>query len=116
MIKLTRLNGEEFVVNAELIQSIESRPDTFITLTSDDRLIVRESVEEVVKRSIAYSRAIRSGTRAVRTDSDNVKQLKLESIAASSGLWFGVGESTSSSGTLREMDKATAGGLVSGAS
>lgn len=59
MIKLTRLNGEEFVVNAELIQSVESRPDTFITLTSDDRLIVRESVEEVVKRSIAYSRAIR---------------------------------------------------------
>jgi len=43
----------------QLIQCIESRPDTFITLTSDDRLIVRESVEEVVKRSIAYSRAIR---------------------------------------------------------
>lgn len=59
MIKLTRLNGEEFVINAELIQSVESRPDTFITLTSTDRLIVRESVEEVVKRSIAYSRAIR---------------------------------------------------------
>jgi flagellar protein FlbD len=59
MIKLTRLNGEEFVVNAALIQSIESRPDTFITLTSDDRLIVKESVEEVVKRAIAYSRAIR---------------------------------------------------------
>lgn len=59
MIKLTRLNGEEFVINAALIQCIESRPDTFITLTSDDRLIVRESVEEVVKRSIAYSRAIR---------------------------------------------------------
>jgi len=59
MIKLTRLNGEEFVVNAELIRCIESRPDTFITLTSDERLIVKESVEEVVKRSIAYSRAIR---------------------------------------------------------
>ena len=59
MIKLTRLNGEECVINAELIQCVESRPDTFITLTSTDRLIVRESVEEVVKRSIAYSRAIR---------------------------------------------------------
>ena len=59
MIKLTRLNGEEFVINAQLIQSIESRPDPFITLTSAERLIVKESVEEVVKRSIAYSRAIR---------------------------------------------------------
>ncbi|QDT98313.1 flagellar FlbD family protein [Gimesia aquarii] len=59
MIKLTKLNGEELVINANLIQYIESRPDTFITLTSDDRLIVKESVEEVVKRSIAYSRAIR---------------------------------------------------------
>ena len=60
MIKLTRLNGQEFVVNAELIRFVESRPDTYITLTSHDRFIVRESVEEVVKRSIAYSRTIRA--------------------------------------------------------
>ena len=59
MIRLTRLNGDEFVVNAELIRFIESRPDTFVTLTTDDRLIVRESVEEVVKRAISYSRAVR---------------------------------------------------------
>jgi flagellar protein FlbD len=60
MIKLTRLNGEEFVLNAELIRFVERRPDTYVTLTSNDRLIVRESVEEVVKRAIAYSRAIRA--------------------------------------------------------
>ena len=60
MIKLTRLNGEEFVVNADLIRFVESRPDTYVTLTSSDRLIVRESVEEVIKRSIAWARAIRS--------------------------------------------------------
>lgn len=60
MIKLTKLNGDRFVVNAELIRFIESRPDTYITLTTEDRLIVRESVEEVVKRSIAYARAIRT--------------------------------------------------------
>ena len=59
MIKLTKLNGEEFVINAELIRMIESRPDTHITLTTKDRILVRESVEEVVMRSIAYSRAIR---------------------------------------------------------
>ncbi len=59
MIKLTRLNGDEFVVNAELIRFVESRPDTYVTLTTDDRMIVRESVDEVVKRAIAYARVIR---------------------------------------------------------
>lgn len=59
MIKLTRLNGDEFVVNAEKILYIEGRPDTYITLMSNERLLVRESVEEVVKRSIAFSRAVR---------------------------------------------------------
>ena len=64
MIKLTKFNGDEFVVNAELIRFIESRPDTYVTLTGNDRLLVRESVEEVVKRSIAYSQAIRMNSRA----------------------------------------------------
>ncbi len=59
MIKLTRLNGDEFVLNAELIRFVESRPDTFITLSNNDRFMVRESVEEVVKRSIAYSQVVR---------------------------------------------------------
>jgi flagellar protein FlbD len=59
MIKLTRLNGDEFVVNAELIRFIESRPDTYVTLTTDEKLIVRESVDEVVHRAICYARALR---------------------------------------------------------
>jgi len=64
MIKLTKFNGDEFVVNAELIRFVESRPDTYVTLTGNDRLLVRESVEEVVRRSIAYSQAIRMNFRA----------------------------------------------------
>lgn len=60
MIKLSKLNGDEFVVNAELIRFIESRPDTFVTLTTNDRFIVRESVEEVVSRTMAYARATRT--------------------------------------------------------
>ena len=52
MIKVTRLNGEEFVVNAELIRFVESRPDTYITLTTADRFVVRESVDEVIRRSV----------------------------------------------------------------
>lgn len=59
MIQLTRLNGEQFVLNSELIRFIERRPDTYITLTTDDRVVVRESMEEVVERSIQYSRQVR---------------------------------------------------------
>ncbi len=59
MIKLTRLSGEEFVLNADLIRYVERRPDTYITLTSDERVIVKESMDEVVARSIEYARKIR---------------------------------------------------------
>lgn len=54
MIKLTRLDGEQFVLNAELIRYIESRPDTFVTLTSGERLVVTETMDEVVERAVAY--------------------------------------------------------------
>ncbi|HEX3656505.1 MAG TPA: flagellar FlbD family protein [Pirellulales bacterium] len=57
MIKLTHLSGEEFVVNADLIRYVERRPDTFVTLTSGDRLVVRESMDEVMRRALDYQRA-----------------------------------------------------------
>lgn len=66
MIKLTRLNGEEFIVNAEMIRFVESRPDTYITLGAGERVIVRESTDEVVKRCLAWSRAIRTAVGSLR--------------------------------------------------
>jgi flagellar protein FlbD len=54
MIKLTRLGGEQFVLNADLIRYVEARPDTFITLTSGERLVVMESLDEVLRRAVAY--------------------------------------------------------------
>ncbi len=60
MIKVTRINGEEFVVNAELIQYIEAKPDTIITLTTKERLIVKEGVDEIIRRVIEYGRALRT--------------------------------------------------------
>ena len=56
MIRLTRLNGEEFVLNAELIRYVEQRPDTFITLTTGESLVVRQSMDEVVRRAVEYHR------------------------------------------------------------
>ena len=60
LIKVTRINGDEFVVNAELIQYVEARPDTIITFVSKERVIVKETVDEVVRRVIEYGRALRS--------------------------------------------------------
>lgn len=48
------------IVNAELIRFIEQTPDTLITLISGDKLLVKESMEEVVRRAIEYSRSIRT--------------------------------------------------------
>jgi flagellar protein FlbD len=57
MIKLTRLGGEPFILNAELIDYVEARPDTFITLTTGERLVVAESMDEVMRRAVAYQQA-----------------------------------------------------------
>lgn len=54
MIKLTRLDGEAFVLNADLIRYVEKRPDTFITLTSGERLCVGESMDDVIDKAVAY--------------------------------------------------------------
>lgn len=54
MIKLTRLDGEPFVLNADLIRYVECRPDTFVTLTSGDRIVVAEKMEEVIERAVQY--------------------------------------------------------------
>lgn len=60
MIVVTKLKGDHLVVNAELIKYIETTPDTMITLVNGEHLIVRESVEEVVMRAVAYGRSIRA--------------------------------------------------------
>lgn len=56
MIKLTRLNGKEFVINADLIETIEATPDTVITLINEHKYIVKESVDDVIRRVIEYKR------------------------------------------------------------
>lgn len=54
MIALTRLNGQNLVINGDLIERIEDRPDTIITLVNGNQFIVSESVEEVMEKVIQY--------------------------------------------------------------
>lgn len=59
MIKLTRLNGEAFVMNAEKIRYVEQTPDTVICSDTGEKLMVRESLPEVMRKAIEYARLIR---------------------------------------------------------
>jgi len=58
MIVLTKLNGNRFVLNAEIIRTVESTPDTNIMLTTGDHLIVRESLDEVIDRAVEYKKSL----------------------------------------------------------
>ena len=60
MIRLTRLSHVPIVLNADLIQSIESTPDTVITLTSGQKVMVRETADDVVERVVNYRRRLQS--------------------------------------------------------
>ncbi len=59
MILLTRLAGQPMIVNAELIKTIEQTPDTVVTLINGDRIMVKETMAEVVRLAIDYSRQVR---------------------------------------------------------
>ena len=59
MIALTRLNGQRFVINAEKIRYLEQTPDTMVCCESGEKLMVKESLDEVIRRAIEYARAIR---------------------------------------------------------
>ena len=56
---MTRLNGSRFVINAEMIRTIEERPDTTIVLMNGDTFIVRERLDEVVAKAVEYGRMVR---------------------------------------------------------
>lgn len=58
MIRLTRINRVPLVLNSDLIQHVEATPDTLITLTSGQKLVVLESAEEVIEKVIEFRRAI----------------------------------------------------------
>ena len=58
MIALRRLNNQPIIVNCDLIESVESTPDTVVTLTSGNKLIVRDSMEVIQQKIIDFKRKI----------------------------------------------------------
>ncbi|KPK96081.1 hypothetical protein AMJ80_01975 [bacterium SM23_31] len=56
MITVTRINKKNIVINAELIEFVESTPDTIITTTTGKKIIVMDTTEEVIRKVIEYRR------------------------------------------------------------
>lgn len=54
MIELTRLNGTPILLNSDLIKTAEASPDTMLTLINGEKLIVREELNDVKERVLAY--------------------------------------------------------------
>ncbi len=61
MIRLTRLNNQPLTVNSDLIKFVEQSPDTLITLVTGEKIVVRETADEVLARLIEFRRSILQG-------------------------------------------------------
>ena len=57
MIRVTRLNDKEIVINAEMIEFVEATPDTLISLKPGKKIMVMEPVEDVIELGIEYKRS-----------------------------------------------------------
>jgi len=63
MIKVTRINREQIVVNAELIEFLEETPDSIISLTTGKKLAVVETIAEIIDMIIRYRQQIHNSCR-----------------------------------------------------
>jgi flagellar protein FlbD len=61
VISLTRLNNSSLIINSDLIKFVEQSPDTVITLVNGEKILVRESVDEVMQRYIDFRRTLLQG-------------------------------------------------------
>ena len=64
MIKVTRLNDSTLMVNVDLIRSLQAIPETVITFTNNDKIMVKEPLEEVSQRIVDYQRTIFSNSHS----------------------------------------------------
>jgi flagellar protein FlbD len=71
MIALSRLNKEQFVLNAEYIETIEETPDTVITLTNGKKMMVKDRLDDVVKRVIEYHRLCNQSIQVIRKEKES---------------------------------------------
>lgn len=64
MIQLTRLNNTAVSINSELIKFVEQSPDTVITLLNGEKILVRETPQQILDRIVQFRRRILAGMNA----------------------------------------------------
>ncbi|HWY57971.1 MAG TPA: flagellar FlbD family protein [Terriglobales bacterium] len=67
MIQLTRLNNSPLIVNSDLVKFVEQSPDTVITLVNGEKILVRETADEVLNRIVEYRRSVLQGVVPITT-------------------------------------------------
>lgn len=63
MIKVSKLNNQQFTLNSDLIETIEQTPDTVISMTTGNKYVVKEKQDEIIERIVNYKKAIFIGDR-----------------------------------------------------
>lgn len=58
LIFVSRLDGKKVVLNGELIEMLEQTPETLITMTTGKKVVVKESVDEIVQKIILYKKEL----------------------------------------------------------
>ncbi len=66
MIEILKLNNQKVMLNADLIETLESTPDTIITLYTGKKIMVRDSVEEIVRKVMEYKKTIGAQVNVLR--------------------------------------------------
>lgn len=80
MIKLTLYNDSDVVLNADLIEFVERTPDTLISLITGKKVMVKESVEDVISKVVAYRRLIAKNQRMFGSRGNNYLRAEVRNI------------------------------------
>lgn len=67
MVALTRINHQEIVVNCDLIEHVEAHPDTVVTLTNGQKIMVLETPKEIVDHVIAFRAKVRHAAQLLES-------------------------------------------------
>ena len=76
MIQVTRINRVPLVLNSDLIEHIETTPDTVISLTTGQKFMVLESADEVIRRVVGFRRRIASPEPPLESRSVDSRELR----------------------------------------
>ena len=72
MIALKRLNNTPFILNAEMIESVEATPDSVITLVTGKKMVVKNGIEDIVRKTVKYKQLISQSIQVVHRKENEI--------------------------------------------